>query len=348
MWSGSAAGLRLGSVVVPHHVGAVLIFISHRVADKHIADALKTNIVSWGVDPRHVLQSPVTVDDQRVDKGITQAFVRTLAETKLFVLVYTGSEVDWSWSMWELGVASDPEGAQPGVIILQCATDAVPQLLAGFRIVRLEEGDVAQLVEDFHRKPGFLSQMPAFAPWIANEVIATRSRMLHATLDECAFSGVCVVERTQEERIPWSSGATDQVFLCHSSGDKPMVRALYERLTQDGFTSWLDEKNLLGGQRWETEIQNAIRRSAVVLICLSRASITKTGFVQKEIKIALDALDEHPEGQVYVIPIRLEACDIPDRLRALHCLDCFDDAGYVLLQRSIRGALRGDTLRRAT
>jgi hypothetical protein len=39
--------------------------------------------------------------------------------------------------------------------------------------------------------------------------------------------------------------------------------------------------------------------------------VTKTGFVQKEIKIAPDAADEQPEGRIYIIPVRLEDCDVP-------------------------------------
>jgi hypothetical protein len=83
-----------------------------------------------------------------------------------------------------------------------------------------------------------------------------------------------------------------------------------------------------------------------VVICLSKSSLTKTGFVQKEIKIALDALEERPEGQVYVIPVRLEPCDIPDRLREIHYLDLIDNEGYEMVRRSLSGAIRGDALRR--
>ena len=243
-------------------------------------------------------------------------------------------------------MASDPAGTGPRVIVFQCTADGVGPLLAGFRNVKLDVDDLQQLVKDFHRQTGFVPGLPAFSPWIAEEAISRRTRALHAALNRCALSKACVVERASEDRIVWQGSATERVFLCHSSGDKSLVRALYEQLRRDGFDPWLDEKDLLGGQEWETEIQNAIRRSGAVIVCLSKASLTRTGFVQKEIKIALDALDERPEGQVFVIPIRLEPCDIPGRLKAFHCLDCFDEAGYQLLRRSIRGALRGDTLRR--
>ena len=65
-------------------LGNVVIFISHRAADKHIADALMVNLASWGVDQGHVGRSPVTLGDQRVDKGITQTLVRTITEARFF------------------------------------------------------------------------------------------------------------------------------------------------------------------------------------------------------------------------------------------------------------------------
>ncbi|HWZ43846.1 MAG TPA: toll/interleukin-1 receptor domain-containing protein [Candidatus Saccharimonadales bacterium] len=39
------------------------------------------------------------------------------------------------------------------------------------------------------------------------------------------------------------------VFLCHATGDKPVVRDLYRRLKADGFTPWLDEESLLPGDK---------------------------------------------------------------------------------------------------
>src|SRR5215510_12218438 len=87
-----------------------------------------------------------------------------------------------------------------------------------------------------------------------------------------------------------------RVFLCHSSGDKAAVRDLYHKLRTDGFDPWLDEEDLLPGQQWEREIRLAVRESEIVIVCLSRASITKTGYIQKELKFALDAAEEQPEG----------------------------------------------------
>ncbi len=114
-----------------------------------------------------------------------------------------------------------------------------------------------------------------------------------------------------------------RVFLCHASQDKPAVRELYHRLAKDGFQPWLDEEDLLAGHKWEVEIPRAVRGADVVLVCLSRGSVNKEGYVQKEIKFALDAADEKPEGTIFLIPFRLEDCPVPGRLSQWQWVDFF-------------------------
>jgi hypothetical protein len=89
-----------------------------------------------------------------------------------------------------------------------------------------------------------------------------------------------------------------RIFLCHSSEDKPTVRNLYHRLQADGFLPWLDEENLVPGQEWREEISTAVRASDVVVVCLSKRSLTKDGFVHKEIGFALDIAEEKAPGLV--------------------------------------------------
>jgi len=127
-----------------------------------------------------------------------------------------------------------------------------------------------------------------------------------------------------------------RVFLCHSSGDKPAVRELYQCLCADGIDAWLDEEKLLPGQDWQLEIPKAVRASDVVIVCLSRGSITKAGYVQKEIKFALDVADEQPEGAIFLIPARLEECEVPERLSRWQWVNLHESKGYERLMRALR------------
>jgi len=127
-----------------------------------------------------------------------------------------------------------------------------------------------------------------------------------------------------------------KVFLCHSSSDKTEVRSLFKRLSSDRVQPWLDEEDLLAGQDWDYEIKRAVKNSHVVVACLSKGSVNKSGYVQKEIKLALDVADEQPEGTIFVIPLKLEECEIPERLSRFHSLNYYEQGGHDRLLKALR------------
>lgn len=128
-----------------------------------------------------------------------------------------------------------------------------------------------------------------------------------------------------------------KVFLCHSKDDKAKVRELYHRLINDGFDAWFDEEKLLPGQDWDLEIRKSVRESDVVIVFLSKESTTKSGYVQKEIKFALDVADEQPEDSIFIIPARVEECEVPSRLSKWQWVDLFDKYGYKRLRKALVG-----------
>jgi formylglycine-generating enzyme required for sulfatase activity len=130
-----------------------------------------------------------------------------------------------------------------------------------------------------------------------------------------------------------------RIFLCHAREDKPKVIDLYHQLKAAGYSPWLDQEDLLPGVDWEREIRRAIRGSEFFLACLSKESIDKRGFVQKELKMGLNVLDEMPEGKIYLIPVRLEACEVPERLRSRQWVDFFAPRGFEKLKRALDSEL---------
>src|SRR5262249_38498596 len=108
------------------------------------------------------------------------------------------------------------------------------------------------------------------------------------------------------------------------------------KLYSDGIKPWLDEEDLLPGQDWEYEIPRAVKASDVVIICLSPGSITKQGYVNKEIKHALDVADEQPQGTIFIIPLKLEDCKIPERLSRWQWVSLYEENGYEKLMRALR------------
>ena len=125
-----------------------------------------------------------------------------------------------------------------------------------------------------------------------------------------------------------------KVFLCHAHSDAAAVRDLYRRLVKDGVDAWLDKEKLLPGQDWELEIRQAVREADVVVVCLSR-QFNQRGFRQKEVRLALDTAIEMPDGEIFIIPARLEECDTLESLRKWHWVDLFEDDGYEMLLRAL-------------
>lgn len=125
------------------------------------------------------------------------------------------------------------------------------------------------------------------------------------------------------------------VFLCHASEDKATVRQLYFRLKNDFFSPWLDEEDILPGQNWDLSITEAVQKADVVLVCLSHKSVNKAGYIQKEIRYVLDRADEQPERAIFVIPVKLEECDVPVRLRQWQWVNYFGPDGYERLLNAL-------------
>jgi len=113
------------------------------------------------------------------------------------------------------------------------------------------------------------------------------------------------------------------VFLCHGKEDKETVKSLYRHLRAAGLQPWMDDVDLGPGDEWDSAIRKAIKAADVVLACMSSTSVSKTGYVQKEIRFALDRADEQPEGAVFIMPVRLDPCTMPERLSKYQWVDLF-------------------------
>lgn len=115
-----------------------------------------------------------------------------------------------------------------------------------------------------------------------------------------------------------------KVFISYAREDEEQARRLFDDLRTAGISPWFDKDSLLPGQRWKTAIEAAIRDCRFFIAVLSSNSINKRGYVQKELKDALEVLDEYPTSAIFIIPARLDNCaPSDDRLGDLHWVDMF-------------------------
>jgi len=126
------------------------------------------------------------------------------------------------------------------------------------------------------------------------------------------------------------------VFLSHASQDKEKVRELCNQLRKDGFDPWLDEERLLPGMNWDMEIEKALRASDALLLCFSELSVSKEGYIQREFKRAKRYQEEKPEGTIYLIPVRLDRCDLPWDFRDVQFVDYPDGYDRLVISLNLR------------
>jgi hypothetical protein len=126
-----------------------------------------------------------------------------------------------------------------------------------------------------------------------------------------------------------------KVFICYAKEDLDIVSKIYERLKEAGYDAWIDKKNLVGGQEWELEIKKAINESNFFLACLSSHSINKDGYYQKELKKGMSVWELQPEGRIFLIPIRLEDCQVPEKLKGFHWVNFFEHDGMENLLKAV-------------
>jgi len=115
------------------------------------------------------------------------------------------------------------------------------------------------------------------------------------------------------------------------------VRKLHQRLSAEGWIDpWLDEEKLRLGQDWAVVIKEALDVADVVLVFLSRNSIQKEGFVQRELNHAWELSLEKPSDIIYLIPFRLDDCQVPRQLSSRHWGDYFGDEKENTYQNLLR------------
>ena len=105
-----------------------------------------------------------------------------------------------------------------------------------------------------------------------------------------------------------------KVFLSYAKEDKDFVLECYEELKRKNFNPWMDEHDLLPGQAWDECIKANMGDTDVVLVFMSSESVSKIGYVQRELKYFADKRKNYPEGFIYLIPIQLDTCKVPDTI----------------------------------
>jgi len=159
---------------------------------------------------------------------------------------------------------------------------------------------------------------------------------------------VATWQRLMQQLTAWAGRAAEfhvplppvdtapQIFLSYARVDAQKVEKLYQQLSSAGFKPWMDIKDILPGEDWQAAIDKALHKADFFLACLSSSSVNKRGIIQKEIKNALDIWQGMLSNDIYLIPVRLEDCAMPDSLRRFQRVDLFQPDGWPRLRKAIQ------------
>jgi hypothetical protein len=131
------------------------------------------------------------------------------------------------------------------------------------------------------------------------------------------------------------------VFLNYSRQDADKVELLYQRLRETEFKPWMDVHDILPGRDWPRELKRAAKKSPFFIACLSESSVNRRGYVQVELKEALENRSQLLPDDISLIPVRLDDCLVPEDLEQFQYQDLFVDdvwneAGWNRLLQALR------------
>lgn len=125
------------------------------------------------------------------------------------------------------------------------------------------------------------------------------------------------------------------VFLIYAREDLDAARKLAGSLREWGFRPWLDVDEIRPGEVWKKTVLRALEESAVALVLVSD-HLAKKGFVQEELKAALEMLQERQRDVSPVIPVRLTDSPVPEALGDVQWVNLFDSDGFARLEEGLR------------
>lgn len=179
-----------------------LLFISHRHADQPIADVLRKFVTDRSGGRIAVFQSSSAhAENPRVGRELQKELKEHLWSAGAVVLVYTSPEEDWSYCMWECGVATHPASPETKIVVLQCGPQPPSVYSDAVRVNALDPTSVLKFTNEFLTSSDFFPDRreavaPGFSP--NGDEVQQAGRQLHDALHE-------VIPSESEEGDDWAT-----------------------------------------------------------------------------------------------------------------------------------------------
>lgn len=208
--------------------------------------------------------------------------------------------------------------------------------------VELDAGDLAAVatIEFWYSEdPGGVVSWPASPALTYGELLSIVTD-LDAYLRSAGEAALWMSSEIQPVPLPHSVRRGRKVFLCHSSRDKPFARELARALREAEVEVWFDEDEILVGHDFVERMQEGLREARFVVVILSPNLSEGGPWAREELRHALE--QQVREGDVVLLPVLLEDCEIPPLMRSKTYADFRGgfEAGFERLVHSITAHAR--------
>lgn len=122
------------------------------------------------------------------------------------------------------------------------------------------------------------------------------------------------------------------IFLSYAREDSERASRIYSLIAKPDRPVFYDKEALVPGMDWEAEIEQKLAACSLILVLCSQNSVLKEGFVQREIRLALDRAERMPDGRIFIIPVRFDGINVPRKLARFHWLEIKSDADFFELE----------------
>jgi hypothetical protein len=106
-------------------------------------------------------------------------------------------------------------------------------------------------------------------------------------------------------------------FLAHEIHDGRAIE-VYNLLKSNKLVNvWWEAENVKAGQNISREIEKAISKAAICVICFSSSALNTSGRFHSTLKSIHNKRSEIPDDRIFILPLLLEECDLPFELKQL-------------------------------
>lgn len=127
----------------------------------------------------------------------------------------------------------------------------------------------------------------------------------------------------------------NKVFISYATEDYQYADKLHGFLSENGFSLWMDKKDLLPGNNWLYEIQVQLRKADFVILLFSHNSVNKRTTVQKEFNLAMQYCEERLDSDIYIIPVKIDDCEPAEKFKKIQWIDYSSTDAFEKILKSL-------------